>query len=251
MSEFEARQISKGNGLFDKQTNIRTELKKELKRDVKNLMRQQHKVLSGILTELKQENSRQEKQEKVLDAILTCFSCSPNGRCKNTDQKMSCECTPGFIGDGTTCVEDTFTPTGYLGGMSPYNSSWYFISPETKSWKDARTVCQHHGADLASPETPGEWRHLYDAVGQRDGNNFHWLGAKGDGKLGGYGWWMDGTRLSRVHSSWRDGKPEYLGISCLLMQDVETFGIENSWRDYRCSAKFRFICELKLSEKTV
>ena len=93
----------------------------------------------------------------------------------------------------------------------------------------------------------GEWRHLYAAMSAAPGgaSAFFWLGAKSAG-AGPSPWrWANGSSpLERSHASWRDEKPEFGRNKCLLMQDIDSFFIRDSWRDYRCTAKFKFVCEL-------
>jgi len=216
------------------------------KKEVRRLVKEQNRVLLDILTELRSENLRQTKQDRVLNAILTCFSCSHDARCKQEGGQMKCVCEPGFIGDGTRCVKNEFEESGLFqhGGLDPFNTSWYFVSSFSAEWEDAREICQRYGADLASLDSTAEWRHVFDAVALNDAGDFHWLGARIEDD--GITWrWLNGTKISRFHTSWRDGMPEFSrqGDDCLLMQDVRTFAIHNSWRDYRCSAKFKFICE--------
>ena len=92
-----------------------------------------------------------------------------------------------------------------------------------------------------------EWRHLYSSmsVTPNGASTFYWLGARSE-SAGPAAWrWANGsTPLERWHASWRDGKPEFGRNKCLLMQDIDSFRIQDSWRDYRCTAKFRFVCEI-------
>lgn len=220
------------------------------KKEVKRLVKEQNHVLMNILSELRQENLRQNKQERVLDAILTCFSCSHHARCEKSVGRMKCTCEPEFIGDGTRCVRDEFSPAGFQSGLAPFRTSWFFVSSFKASWVDARAACRRFGADLASCDDVAEWRHLYDTLAAEGvATTFYWLGARNreGGRGGTKTWsWIDGTKIFRSHPSWRDGKPEFYGNNCLLMQDVKAFGFNDSWRDYRCTAKFRFVCELHL-----
>lgn len=40
--------------------------------------------------------------------------CSPNGECTNLDGSFSCECQPGFTGDGKTCAGSSRVYIVYL-----------------------------------------------------------------------------------------------------------------------------------------
>ena len=94
-----------------------------------------------------------------------------------------------------------------------------------------------------------EWRHLYSAMSMMPGgaSTFFWLGSHSvSGGAAPWRWANSSAPLQRHHASWRDGKPEFGRNKCLLMQDIHSFDIEDSWRDYRCTAKFRFVCELHI-----
>ena len=123
---------------------------------------------------------------------------------------------------------------------------------DARSEEDTEEKEKEEEEDLppdADPSITDEWRHLYNAMSVAPGgpSTFYWLGAQSEG-AGAAPWrWANGSApLERSHASWRDGKPAFGRNKCLLMQDIDSFKIEDSWRDYRCTAKFPFVCEIHI-----
>nr|XP_055064548.1 CD209 antigen-like protein E [Misgurnus anguillicaudatus] len=118
-------------------------------------------------------------------------------------------------------------------GWTYYQSSFYFISSEQKSWTDSRRYCRERGADLIIINN----REEQDFINFFTGKERHWIGLS-DSDVEGIWKWVDGSTLTSVF--WKSGEPNgHSGENC-----VETHSSE--WNDYSCNKAIQWICEKKM-----
>ncbi|KAM9398918.1 uncharacterized protein ACWYII_031339 [Salvelinus alpinus] len=121
-----------------------------------------------------------------------------------------------------------------------FESSWYFLSTETKTWKQSRKDCLERGADLVIINSDKEQEFLFNL------NNAVWIGLT-DSVTEGFWRWVDGTPLNTTrywspHQPDRGGgKPEYGEEDCVQIHKDWTR--LQSWNDMSCDNKLNWICE--------
>ncbi|XP_064871428.1 C-type lectin domain family 10 member A-like isoform X1 [Oncorhynchus nerka] len=125
-------------------------------------------------------------------------------------------------------------------GWQKFESSWYFLSTETKTWKESREDCLERGADLVIINSDKEQEFLFNL------NKGLWIGltdsvTEGTWKL------VDGTPLT-TPKYWSPnqpdnggGKPEYGEEDCVQIQ--KDHSPRKSWNDLSCSSKLNWVCE--------
>nr|XP_046183493.1 CD209 antigen-like protein A [Oncorhynchus gorbuscha] len=74
-------------------------------------------------------------------------------------------------------------------GWQKFESSWYFLSTETKTWKESREDCLERGADLVIINSDKEQTFLFNL------NRRVWIGLT-DSLIEGTWKWVDGTPLT-------------------------------------------------------
>ncbi|XP_052357528.1 CD209 antigen-like protein A isoform X2 [Oncorhynchus keta] len=113
-------------------------------------------------------------------------------------------------------------------GWQKFESSWYFLSTETKTWEESREDCLERGADLViinSDKEQGVWIGLTDSV------------KEGTWK------WVDGTPLTTGY--WYYPCPDNAGPT----QNEDCVEIRNdqlplkAWNDLSCDSQLNWICE--------
>ncbi|XP_042169641.1 CD209 antigen-like protein C isoform X2 [Oncorhynchus tshawytscha] len=117
-------------------------------------------------------------------------------------------------------------------GWQKFESSWYFLSTETKTWKESRDDCLERGADLVIINSDKEQRRVW--IGLTDSVN------EGTWK------WVDGTPLttrywSPLQPDNGDGKPEYGEEDCVQIRNNQS-PLE-AWNDVSCRSKLNWVCE--------
>ncbi|XP_042168996.1 CD209 antigen-like protein E isoform X4 [Oncorhynchus tshawytscha] len=121
-----------------------------------------------------------------------------------------------------------------------FESSWYFLSTETKTWKESREDCLQRGADLVIINNNKEQEFLFNL------NKRVWIGLT-DSVTEGTWRWVDGTPLTtpRYWSSHQpdngDGKPEYGVEDCVQIRKDQS-PLE-AWNDVSCRSKLNWVCE--------
>ncbi|XP_073770369.1 uncharacterized protein isoform X2 [Danio rerio] len=115
-------------------------------------------------------------------------------------------------------------------GWFYYQSSFYFMSSEEKSWSESRRYCSDRGADLIIINN----REEQDFVKKTSGGALVWIGLTDSAKEGSWKW-VDGTNMTTRF--WRLFEPNG--------QRRENCAASHSsgWADYPCDAKFKWICE--------
>ncbi|XP_038840875.1 C-type lectin domain family 4 member F-like [Salvelinus namaycush] len=121
-----------------------------------------------------------------------------------------------------------------------FESSWYFLSTETKTLKQSREDCLERGADLVIINSDKEQEFVFNL------NKTVWIGLT-DSVTEGTWRWVDGTPLTTTRY-WSpqqpdngDGKPEYGEEDCVHIRKDWT--PLQSWNDLSCDSKLNWICE--------
>uniref|UniRef100_A0A8K9UDG6 C-type lectin domain-containing protein n=1 Tax=Oncorhynchus mykiss TaxID=8022 RepID=A0A8K9UDG6_ONCMY len=115
-----------------------------------------------------------------------------------------------------------------------FESSWYFLSTETKTWKESRQDCLKRGADLVIINSDME------QVRERE----VWIGLT-DSVSEGTWKWVDGTPLTNPRY-WNDHQPDSGDPSgeedCVEIHKDWIFPLK-AWNDMPCDWKLNWICE--------
>jgi len=126
--------------------------------------------------------------------------------------------------------------------MAHYGSSRYVIRLVIKNWDDANADCSRLGGYLAEMDSEAEWTHVHAERVRLDGNNGHWLGAKGYGIYGGWKWTKSQKFIKscpRGVGNWESSQPNEDNEACMYMRGKKN----DNWYDFTCTTRFHFICE--------
>ncbi|KAM9398931.1 CD209 antigen-like protein C isoform 2-T2 [Salvelinus alpinus] len=124
-------------------------------------------------------------------------------------------------------------------GWQQFNSSWYFLSTETKTWEESREDCLERGADLVIINSDME----QFLIGLNKGA---WIGLT-DSVSEGTWRWVDSTPLtiSYWHSQQPDNgrdDPKNGEEDCVEL-NTETWPPAKAWNDQSCLDNRHWICE--------
>ncbi|XP_036810069.1 C-type lectin domain family 4 member E-like isoform X1 [Oncorhynchus mykiss] len=126
-------------------------------------------------------------------------------------------------------------------GWQKFNSSWYFLSTETKTWKESREDCLERGADLVIVNSDMEQQFLLGL------NKGAWIGLT-DSVTEGTWRWVDDTPLT-TPSYWHSQQPDNGGDNpangeedCVEL-NTETWRPAKAWNDQSCLDNRHWICE--------
>ncbi|XP_036371538.1 CD209 antigen-like protein C [Megalops cyprinoides] len=123
-----------------------------------------------------------------------------------------------------------------------FNTSCYYISTNSMSWKDSQDFCVEKGGHLAIILTPEEQSFLWKQL-VRGHWNAYWIGISDETAEGDW-YWVDGTKL--VGGFWMEGEPNnHIDEDCGYMVKTRNPSIPalGSWYDAPCSMYWPFICE--------
>ncbi|XP_051972993.1 CD209 antigen-like protein A isoform X9 [Xyrauchen texanus] len=116
-----------------------------------------------------------------------------------------------------------------MDGWIYYQSSFYYISSEKKSWSESRRYCTERGADLVIINNIEEQNFLKKHSGEEI-----WIGLT-DSENEGTWKWVNGKTLNS--GFWMAGQPNGQRTeNCALI-------ISSEWHDYPCNDAFKWICE--------
>ncbi|XP_067284010.1 CD209 antigen-like protein C isoform X2 [Pseudorasbora parva] len=109
-----------------------------------------------------------------------------------------------------------------------YQSSFYYMSSEERSWTESRRYCTEKGADLIIINNTEE-----QFVKKISGNAGVWIGLT-DSDVEGTWEWVDGSTLTS--GFWAIGEPNgYEKENCAVLYS-------SGWYDYPCNEAFKWIC---------
>ncbi|XP_031670782.1 CD209 antigen-like protein C isoform X2 [Oncorhynchus kisutch] len=117
-----------------------------------------------------------------------------------------------------------------------FESSWYFLSTESKTWKESREDCLKRGADLVIINSDKEQTFLFNLKKRV------WIGLNDSVKEGTWKW-VDGTPLTTRY--WYSKQPDNAGPNgdedCAeIHKDQSPL---KAWNDMSCDSKLNWICE--------
>ncbi|XP_057177681.1 uncharacterized protein LOC130546432 [Triplophysa rosa] len=122
-------------------------------------------------------------------------------------------------------------------GWIYYQSSFYFISSEKKSWSESRRYCREREADLTIINNRNE----QDFVKKYSGSENHpiWIGLT-DSEMEGRWKWVDGS--TPTSSFWGSLEPNGQRRENCVITD------SSAWADYPCNDAFKWICEKNINK---
>ncbi|XP_076874509.1 C-type lectin domain family 4 member E-like [Brachyhypopomus gauderio] len=134
-------------------------------------------------------------------------------------------------------VIDNYCRHGY------FNSSFYYISTQMKTWSESRQDCRERGADLVIINS----REEQEFISKTFPDSEAWIGLT-DMNIEGTWKWLDGTPLST--GFWWEGEPNQYGGN----EDCAVTGYKkrpiiigvNTWNDRSCNMPQRWMCEMIL-----
>uniref|UniRef100_A0A673VRF1 C-type lectin domain-containing protein n=1 Tax=Salmo trutta TaxID=8032 RepID=A0A673VRF1_SALTR len=139
-------------------------------------------------------------------------------------------CEDTDLGKEQTCPE----------GWQKFNSRWYFISTETKTWEESRDDCVKRGADLVIINSNMEQEFLFGL------NKRAWIGLT-DSVTEETWKWVDGTSLTT--SYWYTLQPDNYGANpanreedCVELNTESWYPVK-AWNDLSCLNNRYWICE--------
>uniref|UniRef100_A0A673K2W0 C-type lectin domain-containing protein n=1 Tax=Sinocyclocheilus rhinocerous TaxID=307959 RepID=A0A673K2W0_9TELE len=124
-------------------------------------------------------------------------------------------------------------------GWIYYQSSFYYMSNETRSWTESRRYCKESGADLIIINNREENKMF--------GGTSAYIGLT-DSDVEARWKWVDGTNMTS--GLWGPGEPNgYIKENCGVVVDNDPrwptlFG----WHDVLCNRDLQWICEKRISQ---
>ncbi|XP_031670491.1 asialoglycoprotein receptor 2-like isoform X1 [Oncorhynchus kisutch] len=119
-------------------------------------------------------------------------------------------------------------------GWQKFESSWYFLSTETKTWKESREDCLERGADLVIINSDKEQKFLFDLKRRV------WIGLT-DSVNEGTWKWVDGTPLTTGY--WYAKQPDNAGTNG--DEDCAEIAKDQSplkaWNDLSCDSIINWV----------
>ncbi|XP_064818322.1 CD209 antigen-like protein C isoform X2 [Oncorhynchus masou masou] len=121
-------------------------------------------------------------------------------------------------------------------GWQKFESRWYFLSTETKTWKESREDCLERGADLVIINSDEEQKFLFDLKRRV------WIGLT-DSVIEGTWKWVDDTPLTTRY--WYAKQPDNAGPNgdenCAeIAKDQSPL---KAWNDLSCDSIINWVCE--------
>nr|XP_023998850.1 C-type lectin domain family 4 member E-like [Salvelinus alpinus] len=121
-------------------------------------------------------------------------------------------------------------------GWQKFESSWYFLSTEKKTWEKSRQDCLERGADLVIINSDKEQTFLFNLKKRV------WIGLT-DSVNEGTWKWVDGTPLTTGY--WYDKQPDNAGPTgkedCVEIHEYSS--PLQAWNYLSCDSKLTWICE--------
>ncbi|XP_045074379.1 C-type lectin domain family 4 member E-like [Coregonus clupeaformis] len=129
-------------------------------------------------------------------------------------------------------------------GWQKFESSWYFLSTETKTWMESREDCLERGADLVIVNSDKEQEFLFGL------DKRAWIGLT-DSVTEGTWRWVDRTPLT-TPSYWYQQQPDNgnddpaNGEEDCVELNTETWLPVKAWNDQSCEDNRHWICEKRV-----
>ncbi|XP_040001399.1 CD209 antigen-like protein E isoform X2 [Xiphias gladius] len=121
-------------------------------------------------------------------------------------------------------------------GCTSFNTSFYYISSEKKSWEDSRQDCKDRGSDLVIVSSTEEQVFINSL------NRTFWIGLS-DREEEGTWKWVDVSVLNST-GFWEKGEPSgKLGGAKEDCVKTSWPAQQNSWKDNNCTKPHHWICE--------
>ncbi|XP_045573597.1 asialoglycoprotein receptor 2-like isoform X2 [Salmo salar] len=118
-------------------------------------------------------------------------------------------------------------------GWQKFESMWYFLSTETKTWKESRKDCLERGADLVIINSDAEQKRV-------------WIGLTDSVNEGTWRWVDDKTLTNPRYWYYPQpdnggGKPANGEEDCVEIRTDQS--LPNAWNDLSCAENLHWICE--------
>jgi len=187
--------------------------------------------------------------EACKDKHPKCLEFSINGYCQNptTMEVLKNQC-PESCGH---CENDGKVPNeniekcnqaNYDGGFHPaqmISGSCYRLSKTaTKTWSEAKKICQSNGGNLFEPRSSFQSNAVFDEVRKIHKVIGIWIGLTDTASEGNWRYASDGSKV--VYTNWNSDEPNNDGgdEDCAIMHT----GFRH-WFDYSCEVKDFFLCQ--------
>ena len=121
-------------------------------------------------------------------------------------------------------------PTGHYG---------YRLFTVTRTWHEAREVCQLYGGDLASVASKQDEEKINQLLSAFVNHEGFWFGLNDIETEGTYVW-SDGSEY--FYTNWKDGEPNNSGGN----EDCMLAGLGMKWVDAPCGGKAYSVCRIAL-----
>ncbi|GFO41918.1 macrophage mannose receptor 1 [Plakobranchus ocellatus] len=154
----------------------------------------------------------------------------------------ACEDTNKFVCEKPAMGSDTAStcPSGWT--KSPSSGTCIKFYDNSKTWADARTVCQQDGGDLVTIRD-ANMNQFVEAQRKSKGGSY-WIGLHDLNKEGDFGW-LDETQAA-TFLKWGPGQPNDMKSGQYTQgQDCVEIGYwdDERWNDKACAETNQFICE--------
>ncbi|XP_045569434.1 hepatic lectin isoform X2 [Salmo salar] len=128
-------------------------------------------------------------------------------------------------------------------GWQKFESSWYYLSTEKKSWTESRQDCLKRGAHLVIINSKKEQEFIHEWSGCLD----IYLGFHDTNTEGVWEWINDGAlgqSSAPGTTYWRDGEPNDAdqGEDCAQLSNKVSDPLK-SWNDVPCTTALHWMCE--------
>ncbi|XP_026075389.1 C-type lectin domain family 6 member A-like [Carassius auratus] len=129
-----------------------------------------------------------------------------------------------------------------------YQSSFYYMSKENKTWTESRRYCTERGADLIIINN----RQEQDFIHNMSGNGIFYIGLT-DREVEGTWKWVDNTTHVLTSGFWAQGEPngnQQYDEDCVVTVAVPPPEWSNrvGWLDVACNKPYQWICEKRISK---
>ncbi|XP_026103528.1 CD209 antigen-like protein C [Carassius auratus] len=125
-------------------------------------------------------------------------------------------------------------------GWTYYQSSFYYMSNETRNWTESRQDCQKRGADLIIINTREEQDFVKKITDKRE----FWIGLT-DSEVEGTWKWVDGSTVT--YDFWEPKEPNGKEQENCVVTYLKKHPLLKGWLDVPCNGARQWICEKNIS----